>query len=242
MKKSALIILFLAAAIQWLSAQLESRQRIPLIGSKAPSFTAPTTNGILHFPKDYEFMWKILFSHPRDFTPVCSSEILELAYLQDDFKKLNTQIVILSVDRMVSHHSWKADLEDIDYKGRGKLKIDFPFVVDSSSAISYRYGMVDPTIDKDQTVRGVFFIDPEDKVSAFQFYPSQVGRNIDEILRTLKALQTQRKLDHGIMPANWQPGGDYLLPFLTPEDKEELEKPNSEIFFINWYMIFRRMR
>ncbi|MGC9343933.1 MAG: peroxiredoxin [Bacteroidales bacterium] len=242
MRKSFVLFLLLAISGHTLIAQLESRQRIPLIGSKAPSFTAPSTKGIVHFPKDYENMWKILFSHPRDFTPVCSSEILELAYLQDEFKKLNAQILIISVDRMVSHLSWKSDLENIDYKGRGKVDIDFPFVVDSSASISYRYGMVDPTINKDQTVRGVFFIDPEDKVRAFQFYPNQVGRNIDEILRTLKALQTQQSLDHGVLPANWEPGDDYMLPFLTPEDKENLEKPDSEIFFINWYMIFRRMR
>ncbi|HKK63735.1 MAG TPA: redoxin domain-containing protein, partial [Bacteroidales bacterium] len=100
------------------SAQTGSSQRIPLIGTKAPSFKAPSTNGTINFPSDFKGKWKILFAHPRDFTPVCSSEILDLAYNQQKFKDLNTQILVLSVDRMVSHRSWKADLEEIDFKGR----------------------------------------------------------------------------------------------------------------------------
>lgn len=241
MKHFFLLLLLLAFTFQVISAQLESRQRIPLIGSKAPSFRAPSTNGMISFPADFGDKWKILFSHPRDFTPVCSSEILELAYLQEEFKKLNTQIVIISVDRMVSHQSWKSDLENVDYKARGKINIEFPLVVDSSSEISYRYGMVDPTIDADQTIRGVFFVDPGNLIRAFMFYPNQVGRNTQEILRTLKALQTQYNQEHIVIPANWEPGDDFMLPLLTPEDKEEMRKPDSKIYYINWFMIFKKV-
>jgi peroxiredoxin (alkyl hydroperoxide reductase subunit C) len=223
-----------------ISAQKGESQRIPLIGTKAPSFKAPTTNGIMTFPGDFGEKWKILFAHPRDFTPVCSSEILELAYRQEEFKKLETEIAILSVDKMVSHKSWKADLESIKFRGREKVEIEFPLIVDSSSVISYKYGMLDSNASVGQSVRGVFFIDPENKIRAFHFYPSEVGRNVDEIIRTLKALQTHDQNKNIVLPVNWQPGDDYMLPFLTPEDKEELKKPDSEIYYINWYMIYKR--
>lgn len=232
----AIIILFSSASM----AQKGESQRIPLIGSAAPSFKAPTTNGMLAFPKDFGENWKILFAHPRDFTPVCSSEILELAYRQKEFKELEAKIVIVSVDKMVSHKSWKADLESIEYKGRGKVQIEFPLVVDSSAVISYKYGMLDSKATVGQSVRGVFFVDPANTIRAFHFYPSEVGRNIDEIVRTLKALQAHDRNDHIVLPANWQPGDDYMLPFLSPEDKEELKKPDSNIFYINWYMIYKK--
>ncbi len=222
-----------------LSAQQTSSQRVPLIGSKAPSFKAPSTNGRIAFPGDFEGKWKILFAHPRDFTPVCSSEILELGYHQEEFKALNTQIVVLSVDRMVSHQSWKADLEEIDFKGRGKVKIEFPLVVDSSYAIAYKYGMVDTQSKSGQSVRGVFFIDPDNVVRAFQFYPSEVGRNTREILRTLQALQTHDRYEEIVLPVNWRPGDDFMKYSLTPEDKLELKKPDSNIYYINWYMIYK---
>lgn len=221
-------------------AQPASSQRIPLIGSTAPSFKAPSTNGPVSFPGDFAGQWKILFAHPRDFTPVCSSEILDLAYRQEDFKALNTQIVVLSVDRMVSHQSWKADLEDIDFRGRGKVTIHFPLVVDSSYAIAYKYGMVDTQSRSGESVRGVFFIDPSNTVRAFQFYPSEVGRNTDEILRTLEALQAHDAHRDIVLPVNWRPGDDFMKTHLDPEDKAELKLPDSDIYYINWYMIYEK--
>lgn len=240
MKYSGLILALLIFFSYPTRAQKGESQRIPLIGSKAPSFKAPTTNGMLSFPKDLGSHWKILFAHPRDFTPVCSSEILELAYRQKEFKELDAEILIISVDKMVSHRSWKSDLESIEYKGREKVKIEFPLVVDSSSVISYKYGMIDSKSNVGQSVRGVFFVDPENTIRAFHFYPIEVGRNTDEILRTLKALQTRDRVKNIVLPANWQPGDDYMLPFLSPEDKEELKKPDSNIFYINWYMIYKK--
>jgi peroxiredoxin (alkyl hydroperoxide reductase subunit C) len=221
-------------------AQMGSSQRIPLIGTRAPSFKAPSTKGPVSFPGDFEGKWKILFSHPRDFTPVCSSEILDLAYRQEEFKALNTQIVVISVDRMVSHQSWKADLENIDFRGRGKVTIGFPLVVDSSYAIAYRYGMVDAQSRSGQSVRGVFFIDPENIIRAFQFYPAEVGRNTDEILRTLEALQTHDSHQDIVMPVNWRPGDDFMKTHLDPEDKLELKEHDPDIYYINWYMIYEK--
>jgi peroxiredoxin (alkyl hydroperoxide reductase subunit C) len=141
---------------------------------------------------------------------------------------------------MVSHKNWKADLESIRVKGREKVKIDFPLVVDSTYTISYKYGMVDTQKSTGQSIRGVFFIDPDNVVRAFQFYPSEIGRNTDEILRTLKALQTHDEYKNIVLPVNWQPGDDFMLPFLTPEDKKELKKPDSDIYYINWYMIYKK--
>jgi peroxiredoxin (alkyl hydroperoxide reductase subunit C) len=240
MKIAAIALIFSLSFSIITEAQNNSSQRIPLIGSSAPSFSSLSTNGPISFPEDFGSKWKIIFSHPRDFTPVCSSEILDLAYRQNDFKELNTQIIVLSVDRMVSHQSWKADLEKIDFKGRGKVKIDFPLVVDSSYAISYKYGMVDTQSRAGQSVRGVFFIDPQNKVRAFQFYPAEVGRNTDEIIRTLQALQAHDKNEDIVLPVNWKPGDDFMKPFLSPEDKEKLKNKDPEIYYINWYMIYKK--
>jgi peroxiredoxin (alkyl hydroperoxide reductase subunit C) len=240
MKHLTLICGVIMTSFTLTMAQTGKSQRIPLIGSPAPAFKAPSTMGPLSFPGDFGKRWKILFAHPRDFTPVCSSEILDLAYRQDDFKALNTQIVVLSVDRLVSHQSWKSDLENIDFKGRGKVNIEFPLVVDSAYAISYKYGMVDTQSRSGQSVRGVFFIDPDNVVRAFQFYPAEVGRNTDEILRTIKALQAHDNHRDIVLPANWEPGDDFMKTHLDPEDKVELKKPDSEIYYINWYMIYEK--
>jgi len=242
MKKTISIIGVMFLFINVTFSQREMRQRIPLIGSQAPSFKAPSTNGPISFPDDFGKDWKVLFSHPRDFTPVCSSEILELAYHQKEFRELGVHIVVMSVDRLASHRSWKADLEDVSRNGRGKVKIEFPLVVDSSSVNSYSYGMIDPQSINNQSIRGVFFIDPENKIKAFLFYPNEVGRNIDEIIRMLKALQAQYSHQNTVMPANWQPGDEAMIPILTKEDKEELQTPESNIHFINWYMIYRKLK
>ncbi|TVQ10329.1 MAG: peroxiredoxin [Bacteroidetes bacterium] len=239
-KKYILISVALIMLSCSIYAQRERDQRIPLIGTQAPGFKAPSTNGPVSFPDDFGNDWKILFAHPRDFTPVCSSEILELAYRQDEFKALGAHILIISVDRMASHKSWKADLESIAYKGRNPVKIAFPFVVDSAAVISQRYGMIDSRTGSGQSIRGVFFIDPQNEIRAFHFYPNEVGRNTDEIIRTLKALQTQQSYDNIVIPANWQPGDDVMIPILSKEDKEELQSPESKIHYINWYMIYRK--
>ena len=240
MKRFSFILTLILFSCNALMAQNGESQRIPLIGTTAPSFTAPSTNGMISFPKDFEKHWKILFAHPHDFTPVCSSELLELGYRQKEFKDLDAQIVVVSVDKMVSHRSWKADLESIEFKGREKVQINFPLVVDSTAVISYKYGMLDSKSNVGQSVRGVFFIDPENTIRAFLFYPNEVGRDIDEILRTLKALQAHDKNKNIVLPVNWQPGDDYMVPALSPGDKEELKKPGSDVYYINWYMIFKK--
>lgn len=241
MKNIVVIVVVLLHACFNVSAQQKDQQRIPLIGTKAPAFIAPSTNGIISFPDDYGKNWKILFAHPRDFTPVCSSEILALAYRQNEFKELGASITVMSVDRMASHLTWKTDLEEVSKIKGSPVKIEFPLVVDSSATISYSYGMINPESTNNQSIRGVYFIDPENKIKAFLFYPNEVGRNIDEIIRLLKALQTQYSNNNTVMPANWQPGDDAMIPILTDEDKKELKKPESKIHFFNWYMIYRNL-
>ena len=222
MKK--LILLFYATLlIGTLSAQ---NSQIPLIGSIAPSFTAPSTNGTLTFPNDFGKSWKILFSHPKDFTPVCSSELLELAYLQKNFEMLGVKFAVISTDKLYLHEMWKAQLEELNYKDRGSQKINFPIFEDPSMVISKSYGMLHAPTSTDRDIRGVYIIDPNNIVRSIVFYPVEVGRNMNEIERTVEALQTadNTKL---LTPADWRVGDDLLVPHY-PYTAEEL-KTNPEL-------------
>ncbi|MFW6257843.1 MAG: peroxiredoxin [Prolixibacteraceae bacterium] len=196
--------------------------QIPLIGSKAPSFTAESTNGKMTFPDDFGKKWKILFSHPQDFTPVCSSELLELAYLQNDFKKLNTEIAVISTDEVKIHELWKAHLEELNYKNRGPQKIHFAILDDHRTIASRKYGMLHEPASTTKDVRGVFIIDGNNVVRSVNFYPMEIGRNTLELLRTVEALQTTDE-SKVFTPANWEKGGDLLIPYF-PYTSEQLDK------------------
>ena len=161
-----------------------------MIGEEAPSFHAESTVGTLTFPNDYGKHWKILFSHPRDFTPVCSSEILQLARMEDEFTKLGTNLVVISTDFIQSHYQWKKDLEAIKTGKFEPVKIQFPLVADDHFVIAREYGMMHKSVSTTQTVRGVFFINPANKIAAVVFYPMNVGRNLEDIKSTLLALQS----------------------------------------------------
>lgn len=242
MKKLMAIVVIMSLSVGLLLAQPQETQKIPLLGSEAPAFRTETTNGQLNFPKDFGKNWKILFAHPRDFTPVCSSEILELAYHQRTFDQLETKLVVVSVDRIAQHKSWKTALEEVNYKGREKVKIKFPLAEDHTYTIANSYGMLDNKTNVGQSIRGVFFIDPENKIRAFYFYPNEVGRNVDEVIRTLKALQTNYANNRLIMPANWVPGEDAMIAHLTDEDKKEMLKDNSGIYSLSWFMNYMRLK
>jgi peroxiredoxin (alkyl hydroperoxide reductase subunit C) len=218
MKTSVLTIL--AAVFLMGGALAQSSSKIPLIGSTAPSFSANSTQGKLKFPNDFGKSWKILFSHPQDFTPVCSSELLELANLQGEFDKLGVKIAIISTDNVDQHKLWVAHLEEIDYRGRGKQVINFPVIEDNNKTASKLYGMLHEPVSSNKDIRGVFIIDPENMVRSINFYPMQVGRNMDEIVRLVEALQTvdQTKV---LTPANWKPGEDVMVPY-HPYTKEQL--------------------
>jgi len=201
--------------------------KIPLIGSKAPSFEAKTTHGQMTFPRDFGKSWKILFSHPLDFTPVCTTELLELAHLSSEFKKLNVKIAVLSVDDLERHNKWVEFLESLDYKNRGTVKIDFPLIEDTNGAVSAKYGMVHPPASSSRDVRGVYIIDPNNIVRSVNFYPMEIGRNMEEYVRTVQALQTYDE-NKFYTPANWEQGDDVIVPY-RPFTLSELETNPEKI-------------
>lgn len=242
MNKKIIISIVLFFTVIQLWSQENYTSRIPLIGEDAPSFTAESTNGQITFPDNFGSKWKILFSHPADFTPVCSSELLELAQMQNEFDKLGVKIAVISTDTLYKHISWKKSLETLKYKDRDPVKIDFPLIDDKSCYASKKYGMLHSPTSTVKDVRGVFIIDPRNKVRAIYFYPMEIGRNMEEIRRTIVALQTADS--HKVLtPANWKPGDDVLMSYVkSPKDAENLASGNNnDIYWVSWYMLFKKL-
>lgn len=212
------------------------------IGSEAPSFTAMSTNGKIKFPQDFGNSWKVLFAHPKDFTPVCSSEILELAYEQESLNEMGVEVAVISTDILDQHNSWKAALEELSYKDRSPVKIKFPIIADEDMKVSKQYGMIHDASSAIQNVRGVYIINPENIVSSIYFYPNEVGRNLDELKRTLTALQTTYAYQNVVTPANWEKGDDVIVPVLTKTEREELSMPGSIYNEVAWFMIFKELK
>lgn len=214
--------------------------RIPLIGEIAPSFSARSTNGLVNFPDDYGNTWKVLFAHPQDFTPVCSTELLELANRQSEFDKLGVKLVVLSADRLSTHQDWKRALEDINYKDRGKQKIKFPLVEDENLVISKQYGMIHAANNSTRDVRGVYIVDPDDIIRAIYFYPNEVGRNTDELIRSITALQTAAK--HKVMtPADWKAGNDVIVPYLPAANSRRASTEAKDVYSLSWFLTFEKL-
>ena len=185
---------------------------MPRIGDIAPEFKAVTTQGDINFPSDYKGKWTILFSHPADFTPVCTSEFMTFASMQDEFEKLNTQLVGLSVDGLYSHIAWLRTIkEKIEYKGMKDVEVKFPLIEDITMDVAKKYGMLQPGESSTKAVRAVFFIDPQSVIRAIIYYPLALGRNFDEIKRVIIALQTADNFKVA-MPADWRPGDDVIVP------------------------------
>jgi peroxiredoxin (alkyl hydroperoxide reductase subunit C) len=240
--KSSLIISTFILLLTWQGFTQDNKDiRIPLLGEISPRFTASSTLGKINFPDDYFGKWKILFSHPADFTPVCTSEIIELTNLQQDFKDLNTAILVISTDGLNSHIEWVKSIESLEYKDHKNIKVEFPLVSDVGLEISKKFGMLHPYSNTTKDVRGVFIIDPENKIQATFFYPATVGRNMEEIKRTLIALQTHDK-DYCLTPANWRPGDDVLIPSpASSDDAQKLRKKNDpNLKEIAWYMWLKK--
>ncbi|MCY1723528.1 redoxin domain-containing protein [Prolixibacteraceae bacterium Z1-6] len=211
---------------------LAEGNRIPLIGSKAPSFTANSTHGELKFPNDFGKSWKILFSHPADFTPVCSSELLELANLQPTFDKLGVKIAIISTDNVDVHKMWESHLEELNYKNRGTQNIEFPLFEDIDGKASRMYGMLHEPVSTSKDIRGVFIIDDQNIVRSINFYPMQVGRNMEEIVRIVEALKTTDEAKV-LTPANWEKGDDVMVPFFPYTKAQLAENPGIEKEYYN---------
>ncbi len=186
--------------------------RLPLIGDPAPSFKAKTTQGEIQFPEDYKGKWVILFSHPADFTPVCTTEFMTFASMQEDFKALNCELIGLSIDSIYAHIAWLRTIkEKIEYKGMKGIEVTFPVIEDLTMEVAKAFGMLQPGASNTQAVRAVFIIDPKGHVKTILYYPLSNGRNMQEIKRILIALQLSEK--HGVAtPANWQPGEDVIVP------------------------------
>ena len=179
---------------------------IPRIGDKAPDFEAVTTEGNLKFSEWKGDKWAILFSHPADFTPVCSTELTEFAKRSKEFEQLNTKLIGLSIDSIHSHLAWRENLKKIL-----DVEINYPLIADLNTKVAQAYGLLHPNESQTATVRAVFVIDPKQTVRAIIYYPLNVGRNIDEVVRLLQGLQITDK--HGVAaPVNWKPGDKVIVP------------------------------
>ncbi|MGB4338615.1 MAG: peroxiredoxin [Bacillota bacterium] len=218
--------------------------RIPLIGDKAPSFKAVTTEGPISFPEDYAGKWVILFSHPADFTPVCTTEFMTFAKMYDEFKELNTELVGLSIDSIYSHIAWLRTIkEKIEFRGMKGVEVKFPVIADLSMEVAKKYGMVQPNASETSAVRAVFFIDPNGIVRALMYYPASAGRNFDEIKRLLIALQTSD--EHKVAtPADWRPGDKVIVPAPSTTGKADarVEKAAKEGWECkDWFLTFKSL-
>ncbi len=220
----------------------ESPQRPPLIGEHAPHFEAETTQGKIKFPGDFKGKWVIFFSHPADFTPVCTTEFMTFASMQEEFRSLNCELLGLSIDSTFSHIGWTRTIKDrIAYKDMKGVAIKFPIIADLTMEVSRKFGMLHPSASNTQAVRAVFLIDPEGKVRAILHYPMSNGRNMDEIKRLLLACQCAD--EHQIAtPANWQPGDDVIVPPPKSCDaaEERVAGAGKDYECLDWFLSLKK--
>ncbi|MBE5958030.1 MAG: peroxiredoxin [Lachnospiraceae bacterium] len=214
---------------------------MPMIGDKAPDFKAITTMGKVNFPSDYKGSWVVLFSHPADFTPVCTTEFIGFAKLASEFEKMNTKLIGLSIDSLHSHLAWTKSIEDINLYGNGKVKVPFPIIADISMSVAKKYGMLQ-TVAKTQTVRAVFVIDPEGIIRTILYYPMSTGRNLPEILRIVKSLQLHDK-ENVSTPADWEEGRQVILgaPLTLDEAKERMSSNDESLTVYDWYLTMKKL-
>ena len=211
--------------------------KMPLIGDLAPSFKAVTTQGEINFPEDYKGKWVILFSHPADFTPVCTTEFMTFASMMDEFKAMNTELVGLSVDSLYAHIAWLRKIRELEWNGMKNLDVTFPLIEDIKMDVANKYGMIQPGQSNTQAVRAVFVIDPESRIRLILYYPLTTGRNFDEIKRVIQALQKSDS-DGVATPADWRPGDDCIVPTAGScgTARERMESSDDDIYF----MCFKR--
>jgi len=225
--------------------EVKEIQSMPRIGDQAPAFEAMTTMGPISFPEDFKGQWVVFFSHPADFTPVCSTEFLSFAQMRGEFEKRNVQLLGLSIDSNFSHIAWVMNLKE-----KTGVEIPFPIVADVDGKVAKLYGMLHPGESSTATVRAVFIIDPNGKIRAMIYYPLSCGRNMREILRIIDALQTADK--HGVAtPANWVPTPQtwefteentkvIVPPPTTYEDAVKRAQEGYE--YIDWYFCKKTLK
>lgn len=226
---------------------METRQEqevfsMPRIGDKAPEFKAVTTQGNINFPGDYKGNWVILFSHPADFTPVCTSEFMTFANLEQKFSEVNCKLVGLSVDGLYSHIAWLRTIkEKIEYKGMQNIEVKFPLIEDITMEVAKKYGMIQPGESNTKAVRAVFFIDPKGIIRAVIYYPLSLGRNFDELYRVIVALQAADEFGVAL-PADWRPGDDVIVPTAGScgVAKERMES-KDEMHCYDWFFCTKKL-
>ncbi|MFD2910226.1 peroxiredoxin [Flavobacterium ardleyense] len=221
---------------------MENQAFMPRIGQQAPEFTAVTTQGMVNFPKDYEGKWVIFFSHPADFTPVCTSEFMTFASMEPQFNAANCELLGLSVDGLYSHIAWLRTIkEKIEYKGMKDIEVNFPLIEDISMEVSKKYGMIMEGESTTKAVRAVFFVDPKGTIRTIIYYPLSIGRNFDEIYRALLALQTADAFDVAL-PADWRPGEDVIVPTAGScgVAKERMES-EEELDCKDWFFCTKKL-
>jgi peroxiredoxin (alkyl hydroperoxide reductase subunit C) len=201
---------------------------MPRLGEPAPQFEAVTTHGTLRL-EDFKGSWLILFSHPADFTPVCTTEFIGFAQIHDQLREMNCELMGLSIDSVYSHIAWARNVEE-------KLgqKLTFPIIADLNKEVATKYGMLMPGESKTETSRCVFVIDDKQIIRAMIYYPLSTGRNMDEIMRLIQALQTTDK--HGVAtPANWRPGDKVIVPPPNTQEMAEERMKDKGVECKDWY-------
>mgnify|MGYP000522049037 FL=1 len=216
---------------------------LPRIGEKAPSFKAKTTQGEINFPEDFAGKWVVLFSHPADFTPVCTTEFMTFASMSDEFKKINTELVGLSIDGIASHIAWLRKIRELKWNNLENIEVKFPLIEDIKMEVAKLYGMLHEKDSDTNAVRAVFIINPEGIIKTIMYYPSSTGRNIDEIIRVIKSLQ--KSATEGIAtPANWREGEDVVLP--PPGScgvaKDRVEANEDDMYCLDWFLCFKKQK
>ena len=219
----------------------ENINRLPLIGDKAPSFQALTTSGTVNFPEDYKGNWVLFFSHPSDFTPVCTTEFMTMASMEEEFRQMNVALLGLSVDSLYSHIAWIRKIEELEWKGMKNIKINFPVIADLNTKVSKLYGMLQPNVSSTQAVRAVFVIDPEGIIRSITYYPLTTGRNFHEIKRMIQALQKSDET-HNSTPANWQPGDDLIIstPVTVETAAAGMASTCEDEYALDWFLRFKK--
>ncbi len=216
---------------------------MPRIGDKAPEFKAVTTQGDINFPADYRGSWVILFSHPADFTPVCTSEFMTFASMEKQFNNANCKLVGLSVDGLYSHIAWLRTIkEKIEYKGMKDIEVTFPLIEDITMEVATKYGMMMPGESNTKAVRAVFVIDPQGIIRTIIYYPLSLGRNFDELYRVVIALQTADAFSVAT-PADWRPGDEVIVPTAGScgVAKERMKNQDDKTHCYDWFFCTRKI-
>ncbi len=219
---------------------MEQENRIPLIGDEFPDLKINTSHGEINLPEEYKGKWFILFSHPGDFTPVCTTEFYSFQKRYDEFKELNTELIGLSIDQVHSHLKWTEWIN----KNLGE-EIEFPIIADGNGKVAERLGLLHSD-GGTATVRAVFIVDPESKIRAILYYPAELGRNMDEIVRMIKGFQ--KSDEEGVaIPANWPEneivGDDVIMPPASSEEeieKRRKQEEKGEIECYDWWLCHRK--